>query len=174
MEEQATESTNPNKKYLIIAVIASIILAIGIVLMVLRPEQTNTKTNTNANTNSATSTNTNTAEVNTNAGTSVLDPIAKARDVTRVTDIRAIMTALESYKTSNGQYPEKLEDLVTDGELGSIPANPQPNGQTYNYTPIGTSPYQSFDLCYALETNGVENIEAGDHCATPNDITGFM
>ena len=180
MEENNNEAESGwrTKKNLIIIIAIVILLGIGITLQVLRSgndgetENTNTSEEVDTNTNAATETNTNTVVPSDN-------PMAKSRDAKRVNDIKVIMAALENFNVTNGGYPpglneEGLGELVTGGQLGSVPQNPTPGGISYRYTPIGSAPHQSYDLCYTLESSAIENIEAGNHCATPAGIVAFF
>ena len=94
--------------------------------------------------------------------------LAKSRDAKRVSDIRAIVSALESYKGDQGSYPAELKSLIPK-YLPNIPENPTPGGLSYDYTPIGSSPYSYYSLYYNLEA-GSGDIGAGDHEATPDGI----
>jgi len=85
-------------------------------------------------------------------------------------DIEAIRSALKKYNDDEGNYPEKMEDLVTGGYLAELPKNPTPGGMDYVYTPIGALPAKYYDLAYSLET-GTEELSAGDHIANPDNIT---
>lgn len=172
MEEEQQEGQGSSKRFIILVVVAVIILAVGFMFMFLRGDQE--ETNTNTETNSATVTNNNSTVVgNTNVVAST-SPVAKARDADRVNDIRALRIALTSHYTDNDQYPETLDELINEGYLAILPTNPEPGGKSYNYTPIGSDPFKAYDLCYTLESNAVEGIGAGDHCANQDGITGFF
>jgi len=170
--EEISEEEQQKRKFTLIIIIAVIILAIGLVFMFLRSNLDNSEeANNNEAANQESTANANSADAgNINAST---NPVARTRDVKRVNDIKAIMNALDSYYGDNSQYPEFLTALVDNGYLGSIPQDPN-SGTVYSYTPIGSAPFQSYDLCYTLETNEVENIAAGEHCANQNGITGFF
>jgi len=151
-----------------------VLLGVGILFQVLsnKQEAENTETETSANTNTEANANVASDSAENEEGASILDPIAKARDLDRVNDIQTLLTALESHFVDSGQYPEVL-DYLTPDYLGSVPTNPEPGGKSYSYTPIGVEPYLYFDLCYSLETDGVEGLETGDHCATPDGLVGL-
>ncbi|MBU1148910.1 hypothetical protein KKI23_02350 [Patescibacteria group bacterium] len=172
-DEQITGDGQSNNKIIIIIVVAVVLLVVGFLFMWLRsnrednPETTNTTSEATVNGEETTETNTNTVEASTS-------PLAQSRDAKRVSDIRAIIASLESHLTTNEQYPMTLSELIDGGYLGTLPVNPTPGGRDYSYTPIGSAPYKSYDLCYSLETNAMEGIEVGDHCATPSGITGFF
>ncbi|MFH1598229.1 MAG: hypothetical protein ABIB97_04135 [Patescibacteria group bacterium] len=170
--QENPQPTN-SKKTIIIVIAAVVLLGIGITFQVLSNKEETNNENTNTVTNGETDTNA-TIEENTNAVVGSTDPVAKARDAQRVNDITTIRTGLESYMIVNERYPGSLEDLVSSGQLGSVPTNPIPGGRDYSYTPIGVAPFQYYDLCYTLETSMVENIDAGDHCATPDGLVGLM
>lgn len=172
MEEEQQEGQSSSKRFIILAVVAVIILAVGFTFMFLRGDQD--ETNTNTETNSATVTDTNsTVTDNTNVVAST-SPVAQARDADRVNDIRALRIALTSHYTDNDQYPETLDGLINGGYLATLPTNPEPGGKSYSYTPIGSDPFMAYDLCYTLESNAIEGIGAGDHCANQDGITGFF
>ncbi|MDP3964728.1 MAG: hypothetical protein Q8Q20_03700 [bacterium] len=100
-----------------------------------------------------------------------LHDAARARDVRRMADIQSIYAAINDYHGVNGHYPSNMDQLVPD-HLSGLPANPEPGGMDYVYTPIGIEPAQFFSLYYRFEV-GVENIGAGDHEATPESLTSF-
>ncbi|MBL7047291.1 MAG: hypothetical protein ISR95_06665 [Candidatus Marinimicrobia bacterium] len=106
-----------------------------------------------------------------NTNTEVIndDPEAKERDIERVADIEDIRGKLATYNTDKGNYPENLEDLVTEGYYDVLPANPTPGGIDYVYTPIGSLPAKFYDLAYSLEA-GTDELEAGEHIANPDSI----
>lgn len=93
----------------------------------------------------------------------------KARDEQRITHIEKIRSALKKYYNDNGNYPEKMEELVTGGYLSKLPKNPTPGGIDYVYTPIGSLPAKYYDLAYSLEV-GTSEISAGEHIANPDSI----
>jgi len=99
------------------------------------------------------------------------NPDASQRDSDRLYDVRTLLAALKKYFEANKEYPATLEELVTAEELESIPINPEPGGQAYDYTPTDPVPYQNYQLCYSLEI-GIEGVSAGEHCATFNSLTG--
>ena len=158
-----------SKRNLIIIIVAVVLLVVGILFQVLSNQQEADITDTNTEEN----TNVTTDDEEDNKEASILDPIAKARDLDRVNDIQTLLTSLESYFIDSGQYPAVL-DYLTPDYLGSVPSNPEPGGKAYSYTPIGVDPYNYFDLCYSLETDGIEGIEAGDHCASPDGLVGLL
>jgi len=97
------------------------------------------------------------------------DPEAKARDDQRITQVKEIQAALTSFFENKGNYPEKMEELVTERFLSELPQNPAPGGINYVYTPIGSLPAQYYDLAYSLEV-GTDEVGAGDHIANPDSI----
>lgn len=85
---------------------------------------------------------------------------AKARDTQRITDMRALQTALEFYKNRFGEYPqttvvsdcygqtsfkEELEVLVTAGYISEIPNEP--------FFPTN----ENFSMCYYYESPSTES-----------------
>ncbi len=48
----------------------------------------------------------------------------KARDSRRQSDLNSIQLSLAIYFSNESNYPETLDDLVTEGNLGSIPLDP--------------------------------------------------
>lgn len=59
--------------------------------------------------------------------------LAQARDSNRKTSIGQLVTALASFYTQTASYPAALADLVTNGELKSIPQTP--TGASFSYAP---------------------------------------
>ncbi|MFW5703260.1 MAG: competence type IV pilus major pilin ComGC [Patescibacteria group bacterium] len=49
---------------------------------------------------------------------------ASSRDDKRQTDLNSISSALESYKATNGVYPDSLSQLVDEGFLAELPVDP--------------------------------------------------
>ncbi|MFA6525534.1 MAG: hypothetical protein WCT33_04690 [Patescibacteria group bacterium] len=97
------------------------------------------------------------------------DPEAKSRDEERLTEIEDIRTKLAKFNTDKGNYPETLEELVTEGYYEELPVNPTPGGIDYVYTPIGSLPAKFYDLAYSLEA-GTTELEPGEHIANPENI----
>ncbi|MDR3571017.1 MAG: type II secretion system protein [Candidatus Pacebacteria bacterium] len=63
---------------------------------------------------------------------------SKARDTTRVANLRTIQTGLELYADGHGgQYPATLATLVTTGALTTLPTDPN-TGTTYAYIAYST------------------------------------
>lgn len=62
--------------------------------------------------------------------------LAQARDSNRKTSIGQLVTALASFYTQTSVYPGDLADLVTNGELKSIPQTP--TGGSFGYVPNPT------------------------------------
>lgn len=98
--------------------------------------------------------------------TVAVDPAAQTRDTDRMALVTQIRGALKAYKVKNAAFPDKLE-LLLDGFLTTTPKDP--DGSDFSYTPIGVLPAQFYDLCYSLEV-GVDGVEAGYHCATPDGV----
>lgn len=99
-----------------------------------------------------------------------LYPVALSRDTKRVADMRSLMDALSLFYNENGNYPETLTELLPD-KIEFIPENPNPGGEPYVYTPIGTAPYNMYSLVYTLEVGlENENIAPGQHEASPQGV----
>lgn len=92
------------------------------------------------------------------------------RDEQRISDIKKIQKALADYNKDKGNYPEKMEELVTAKYLAELPKNPTPGGIDYVYTPIGSLPAKYYDLAYSLEVGTEEVKDAGEHIANPDGI----
>lgn len=85
-----------------------------------------------------------------------------ARDGKRKADLEQIRSALEMYKTDQGEYPENKDLLVSGGYLTEI--FPDPSGYVYFYRKISANQYQ---LCAYLETGGKDN--CGNNCSAPGN-----
>ncbi|MEI6378943.1 MAG: FISUMP domain-containing protein [Candidatus Falkowbacteria bacterium] len=107
----------------------------------------------------------------------------KARDVKRVTDVRAIMSALDLYFSNEGLYPS----LVTVNQpmagpsgttyMSKVPANPHPDtdgnctaGNEYSYLQTGNG--TGYLLSYCLG-NQVNTTVAGSMCALPGNAAAL-
>lgn len=69
-----------------------------------------------------------------------IDPAKKlgqSRDASRKTGIGQIVTALVSYYTQKTSYTAALADLVTQGELKTLPVGPTGAAFSYAVTPAG-------------------------------------
>lgn len=115
-----------------------------------------------ANTNQPVTTNT------TNTGT-IIDQVARARDLQRVNDVRLLQGAITEFYGDRGVYPASFDDLLAEEYMAQLPENPTPGGIAYVYTPIGAEPFRFYTISYQLEV-GVEDVAAGDHTANPNGI----
>lgn len=63
---------------------------------------------------------------------------AKSRDARRVADVKQIQLALELWADdNNGEYPDTIAQLVTDGQMGSTPIDP--DGGAYIYDNLDNS-----------------------------------
>jgi type II secretory pathway pseudopilin PulG len=163
------------KRVISIIVIAVIIIGGGIGLYYYSRHQSKsdsdktTSEDWNGNTNSTnTNENTNTEIIPSTQLTGSMLELAQSRDAKRLNDVRAISTALESYRGDKGNYPTELSSLVPQ-YLPNIPENPTPGGLSYDYTPIGSEPYTYYSLYYNLEA-GSGDVISGDHEATPDGI----
>ena len=56
---------------------------------------------------------------------------AQARDSVRKSNVSQIATALQRYHTDKGNYPVSLNELITSGDLRSLPK--VPDGANYGY-----------------------------------------
>lgn len=86
----------------------------------------------------------------------------RSRDVKRRADLEQIRSALEMYRSDNGQYPNigggflntsgLSTALVTGGYMPAVPDDPATTGNYY-YDAISTSGvYSSYCICGNLET----------------------
>lgn len=57
--------------------------------------------------------------------------LAQSRDAARKASLQQIVTSLSTYYTQNASYPAATADLVTNGELKSLPKGP--TGSDFNY-----------------------------------------
>ena len=102
----------------------------------------------------------------------------RARDSQRVTDLRAIVKALELYKTSNGAYPNAnptanasgwevsttgtaatnfLAALVSTSGISKVPVDPVNTGDPANLNPSrGANEYEYFYFLYPAGANGCD------------------
>lgn len=159
---------NINQKYLLIILVIVIIFSVSwLVYSGLMDKGIDQNVNASDidvnNLNSGMEANTNTAIITNN------DPEAKKRDDERLTEVEDIRIKLAEYYEDKGNYPESLEQLVTEGYFTEIPVNPTPGGMDYIYTPIGSLPAMFYDLAYSLEV-GTETLEPGEHVANPENI----
>lgn len=97
---------------------------------------------------------------------------AKARDSRRLSDVRQIQTALESYFDYDGIYPVSLptsSPFMADGLVlfNSLPKDPVGDDNYYVYAQIDDG--GSYTLDFNLES-GAANYEAGSYYATPGGI----
>lgn len=63
---------------------------------------------------------------------------AKGRDAKRISDIRTIQLALETYYNDNGTYPTGIYANQLASYLGTIPFDPKDNVSQYVYYAVGT------------------------------------
>ena len=104
-----------------------------------------------------------------------------SRDVKRVSDIREIQMALESYFNSNGYYPDSIENGVFSTStvyMESIPTAPTPADgdcssftNKYVYTAQG-SHNGSYIISFCLGDD-VDGISGGDIIASPKGINAW-
>ena len=57
--------------------------------------------------------------------------LAQARDAARKSSLQQIVTSLSTFYTQNASYPAATADLVTNGELKSLPKGP--TGTDFSY-----------------------------------------
>ena len=92
--------------------------------------------------------------------TSVTGNLQKGRDGRRQTDLEAIRSALEIYRSDNGKYPltGSLASLES-GYITKVPTDPKV-GYAYTYSSAGTT----YTLCATME-----RMTAGDvtNCISP-------
>jgi general secretion pathway protein G len=80
----------------------------------------------------------------------------KARDNKREADLEQIRSALEMYRSDNGQYPASLSDLTAPTEyIKKLPTDPK--GYDYYYSSSGTA----YELCAHKETGGTDTCGGG-------------
>lgn len=174
MEESSSTPKNklPKKIISIILIIIGIIIIGGFFWFVFSQEEVTFMggtTNSSKEVNGTADTNTNISNANTIPEEQKDNPEAKARDEQRITQVKEIQSALSSFYKDKGNYPEKMDELVSEGYLSEIPKNPTPGGIDYVYTPIGSLPAQYYDLAYSLEV-GTDGVEAGEQIANPSSI----
>jgi type II secretion system protein G len=76
---------------------------------------------------------------------SLVSSRAKGRDAKRVSDIKTIQLALETYYNDNGYYPVNLTNptpTFSPDYLGKIPVDPKDDYTPYTYVPWGISASQ--------------------------------
>ncbi|MFA6198306.1 MAG: hypothetical protein WC734_04100 [Patescibacteria group bacterium] len=163
------------KRIILIIVIAIIIIGGGIGLYYYSRSQSDKDADQTASDDW--SANVNSSNTNENANNDIMPStqltgpmleLARSRDAKRLSDVRAISSALEAYRGDKGNYPTELSSLVPQ-YLPNIPENPTPGGLAYDYTPIGSEPYTYYSLYYNLEA-GSGDVISGDHEATPDGI----
>lgn len=80
--------------------------------------------------------------------TSVTGNLQKGRDGRRQTDLEAIRSALEIYRSDKGTYPATGSlNLLTPDYMSAVLKDPQDPTRTYTYTSGGTT----YQLCADLE-----------------------
>lgn len=107
-------------------------------------------------------------------GPKIMSAPEKARVTKAQNDIKAIESALRTYKLDNGNYPtteQGLRALVEKPEIDPIPANYQPGGyldskevpkDPWNRDYIYRSPSEIEDEEYDLITLGADGLEGGE------------
>ena len=172
-QEKNDKKPSLNKKIIPSIIVAVIIIAVAWYLFADSSDSasdnnnsfvSDSNTSITDNTNDIVNDNVNIAKVENN------DPDAIKRDEERVVEIKDIREKLDSFNTDKGNYPENLEELVTEGYYSDLPVNPTPGGIDYVYTPIGSLPAKFYDLAYTLEA-GTDELEAGEHIANPDSIS---
>lgn len=86
---------------------------------------------------------------------SYVNSLRKSRDGKRKTDIEQIRSALEIYKSDNGNYPAvaACDASFPAGYINPYPADPRSPTYRYCYKPVG-APAQTYTLCSYLESGG--------------------
>lgn len=74
--------------------------------------------------------------------------INQANDSKIYSDIGQIGLSLKAYYTDNSYYPVNLTDLVSAGDLKSLPA--APDGASYNYTRTSGCNTAPYDNCESM------------------------
>ncbi len=88
----------------------------------------------------------------------------KSRDTKRLSDLMALLTALELYRLDNNKYPNTLSDLVPE-YMAMVPMDP--NGGNYFYRVIN----DGYNLCANLETTDYS--ASGSSIPCPNSSYNF-
>jgi general secretion pathway protein G len=70
----------------------------------------------------------------------------RGRNARRAADLEQVRAALEMYRTDEGEYPDDLDDLLTDDHMNEIPIDPI-NDSNYSYC-TDNAQYQ---LCAVFE-----------------------
>jgi len=98
---------------------------------------------------------------------------AKSRDALRITDVKQIQQALQTYFSSCYTYPDTLSDLITTSVCGgnailnSLPKDPETKA---DYTYFKSTTPLNFHICTTLESYptsgraGVASFGGGDVC----------
>lgn len=117
---------------------------------------------------------------------------AKARDAKRISDIRAIQTALEFYKSDEGQYPVSNEAIILGKDLtklcgkaegGFVTASTECKSETTYMSAIPADPLlggtyiyygatETFDISFTTERPSILG-EAGNYYAHPGTTNRF-
>jgi prepilin-type N-terminal cleavage/methylation domain-containing protein len=84
----------------------------------------------------------------------------RSRDNKRISDLETIRSALEIYRSDNGEYPAALDDLKNNHYINEIPTDPKPDSFSYYYS--SSSPYTTYTLCARVESTGL----AKDNCGS--------
>ena len=96
----------------------------------------------------------------------VLSAPKKSRDTKRKTDLRAVKQSLEEYYVDNSVYPATLNDLVTAGNMQSVPTDPK-NVSPYVYTYTAANSNTTYTLTACLENDkDSQGIAAISPCTT--------
>ena len=61
--------------------------------------------------------------------------LAQSRDAARKSSMQQLVTALSTYYTQNSSYPAATADLVTNGEIKSLPKGPTGTDFSYAVNP---------------------------------------
>ncbi|MFW5703310.1 MAG: DUF5050 domain-containing protein [Patescibacteria group bacterium] len=87
----------------------------------------------------------------------------QSRDAKRKSDVSQIQQALSQYQAENGDYPQNLDDLVTEGYLAEIPIDPlqgqavqDTQGDIYDYAYSLSDDGTNYSIVAPLEEDGEE------------------
>jgi len=116
---------------------------------------------------------------------------AKGRDSKRISDIRTIQLALESYYNDNGSYPTSIYSGSLNNYLPVVPDDPRDNATPYSYSSYNTTGSTNctvskpigYHLGAGLEdatnpalirdANGAATPSGGSNCSNPGAVPGF-
>ena len=94
---------------------------------------------------------------------SLNDARQKSRDAKRISDIKQLQLALELNYDGQGNYPATLAELVTNGYIAQVPTDPNPSGQAYSFSALGSG-----TSCTSYHIGA--NLESATHAALSADV----